>query len=350
MKKQINIAQYTITEHSEPFIIAELSGNHNQDLDLALKMIDEAAKSGAHAIKLQTYTPDTMTLDIKEGDFYISDPDSLWFGKNLYELYGKAYTPWEWHQQLFERAKAHGMVAFSSPFDKTSVDFLETLDVPCYKIASFENTDIPLIKYVASKGKPIIMSTGMASVAEISEAIEAIKSEGCEQLILLKCTSTYPASAENTNISTIPHMSSLFNCLVGLSDHTKSIGVSVASIAMGACVVEKHFVLDRSAGGVDADFSLEPSELSSLVENCHIAKKAIGEITYGGVENEEKSKKYRRSIFINRDMKAGEKLTPDNMQVLRPSTGLAPKYYELLLGRSLTHDVKRGTPLSWDIV
>jgi N-acetylneuraminate synthase len=261
----MNIGNKVVGVGQSPFLIAEMSGNHNQSLERALEIVEAAAKTGAHALKIQTYTPDTMTLDLDEREFHISDPKSLWAGTSLYKLYGQAYTPWEWHEAIFKRAKEVGIIAFSTPFDASSVDFLESLDVPCYKIASFENTDLPLIRKVAATGKPMIISTGMASIAELDDTVRAAREAGCKDLVLLKCTSTYPATADNTNILTIPHMRELFGCEVGLSDHTMGVGVSVASVALGATVIEKHFTLNRAEGGVDSSFSMEPAEMTQLV-------------------------------------------------------------------------------------
>jgi N-acetylneuraminate synthase len=346
----INIAGRLIGNDQRPFIIAELSGNHNQSLDRALALIDAAADAGADAIKLQTYTADTMTLNLNHGDFSITDKNSLWFGRSLYDLYEEAHTPWEWHEALFKKAKERGIIAFSSPFDKTSVDFLEKLDVPCYKIASFESTDLPLVRYVASKGKPMIISTGMATVSEIEETVSAAREAGCRDIILLKCTSTYPASAENTNISTIPHMGELFGCEVGLSDHTMGVGVAVASIALGASVIEKHFTLSRSDGGVDSTFSLEPKELEMLVASAINAKDAIGKVSYGPVGAENKSVQFRRSIYVVEDIKQGEELTLGNIRIIRPGYGLPPKHFDFLLGRKVKQDIQAGTALNWNLV
>ncbi len=343
---RVKIGNYVIGE-GQPFIIAELSGNHGQDLSTAISMIDAAAEAGAHAIKLQTYTPDSMTLDVESEHFRINEKDSLWHGESLHKLYARAATPYEWHKPLFEHANSKGLLAFSSPFDEHAVDFLDELDVPCFKIASFELTDIPLIKAAASKGKPLIMSTGMATLSEIEEAVKAARMAGCDQIVLLKCTSTYPASPENTNLITIPHMRDAFGCHVGLSDHTAGIGVAVASVAFGAGVIEKHFVLDRTAGGVDAEFSIEPSELKLLVEESARAWAAIGQVTYGGSLAEEKAKLYRRSIFIAQDLSAGEVLTKDNLRVVRPAYGLAPKHLETVLGKPVNCDLIKGTPLDW---
>lgn len=346
----INISDRPIGNGQRPFIIAELSGNHNQSLARALALIDAAADAGADAVKLQTYTADTMTLNLNHGDFSITDKNSLWFGRSLYDLYEEAHTPWEWHGALFQKAKDRGIIAFSSPFDKTSVDFLEELNVPCYKVASFESTDLPLVRYIASKGKPMIISTGMATVGEIEETVTAAREGGCRDLILLKCTSTYPASAANTNISTIPHMKELFGCEVGLSDHTMGVGVAIASIALGACVIEKHFTLDRSDGGVDSTFSIEPKELEILVESARSAKDAIGNISYGPVGAEKNSVQFRRSIYIVEDILCGQELTADNIRIIRPGYGLAPKHFDLMLGRKAKQDIKAGTALNWNLV
>ena len=350
MTKEIKIAGKTIGREHPPFIIAEMSGNHNQSLERALEIVEAAAKAGAHALKLQTYKPDTMTIDLDEREFHISDPGSLWKGTSLYQLYGEASTPWEWHEPIFDRARELGIVAFSTPFDDTSVEFLENLDVPCYKIASFENTDLPLIRRVASTGKPLIISTGMASIAELDDAVSAAREAGCKDLILLKCTSTYPASAQNTNILTIPHMRELFGCEVGLSDHTMGTGVAVASVALGATVVEKHFTLDRSAGGVDSTFSMEPAEMTSLVVDSEHAWRALGQISYGATEKEKKSLVFRRSIYVAEDVEVGDVLTSKNLRCIRPGLGLPPKYYDMLIGRKVNQAIKRGTPMSWDLI
>jgi pseudaminic acid synthase len=333
-----------------PFIIAEMSGNHNQSLGRALEIVESVAKGGAHALKLQTYTPDTMTLDLDEREFHISDPNNLWTGKSLYKLYGEAHTPWEWHKPIFDRARELGIVAFSTPFDDTAVDFLESLDVPCYKIASFENTDLPLIRHVAGTGKPMIISTGMASIAELDDTIRAAREAGCKDLILLKCTSTYPATAGNTNILTIPHLRELFGCEVGLSDHTMGVGVPVASVALGATVIEKHFTLNRTDGGVDSTFSMEPAEMAQLVVETERAWQALGQVSYGATEAEKKSIVYRRSLYVVQDLKAGDKLTKENVRAIRPGLGLAPKYLEVVLGRAVARDVVRGTALAWELI
>ena len=346
----IKIGSKTIGAKNSPFIIAEMSGNHNQSLDRALSIVDAAADAGADAIKLQTYTADTMTLDIKKGDFFIDDPKSLWKGQSMHDLYKLAYTPWDWHKPIIEHARSKDLLCFSTPFDETAVDFLESLEVPAYKIASFECIDLPLIKKVASTKKPLIISTGMATKVEITEAVDAARSVGCKDLILLKCTSTYPASPKNTNLNTISHMRKLFNCEVGLSDHTLGIGAAVAAVAVGASVIEKHFTLSRADGGVDSAFSLEPSELSSLVSETKRAFQALGEISYGATEAEKSSRTRRRSLYIGENMKAGEVLTAKNLRRIRPGNGLLPKYYEKLLGKKIKFDTPKGTPVSWDLI
>lgn len=348
--KEIVVLDRKIGAGSEPFIIAEMSGNHNHSLERALEIVEAVAKSGVHAMKIQTYTADTMTLNVSGEGFDIEDEGNLWKGRNLYDLYKEAYTPWEWHKPIFDRARELGIIAFSTPFDETAVDFLEELDVPLYKIASFENNDIPLIKKVAATGKPMIISTGMATVAELDETVRAAREAGCKDLILLKCTSTYPATAENTNISTIPHMRDLFNLQVGLSDHTMGTGVAVASVALGATVIEKHFTLSREDGGVDAAFSMEPDEMAALVVETERAWQAMGNVTYGATEKEQASLKFRRSIYVAKDIKAGEVFTKDNIKVIRPGYGLAPKHYERVLKMSANQDLVAGTPLSWELL
>ena len=345
----MQIANRKIGKNFPPFIIAEMSGNHNQSLDRALQIVDEVARSGADALKIQTYTPDTMTLNLAEREFYISDPKNLWAGNSLYKLYGEAHTPWEWHEAIFERARKHGIIPFSTPFDDTAIDFLENLNVPCYKISSFENTDLQLIKRVAATGKPLIISTGMASIAELGETVQAARDAGCENLVLLKCTSTYPANATNTNLLTIPHMRELFACEVGLSDHTMGIGVSVASIALGATVIEKHFTLNRSDGGVDSTFSMEPNEMAQLVREAKQAWQAIGGIEYGPTDAEKNSLLYRRSLYIVQDLRAGDVLTKENVRAIRPGLGLPTKYLSMVLGRRINKDVYCGTGLQWDL-
>jgi pseudaminic acid synthase len=339
---EFKIGNYTIGNNHKPFIIAEMSGNHNQSIERAFEIVDAAAAAGAHAIKLQTYTANTITM---KGVYTINDKNSLWDGKELHDLYKMAYTPWEWHQAIFERAKQKGILAFSSPFDETAVDFLESLNVPAYKIASFENTHHPLLIKVAQTGKPVILSTGVSSIADIDESVRVLRNAGCKDLILLKCTSTYPASPENTNLNTIPHLAQLHKCIVGLSDHTMGIGASVAAVALGARVIEKHFTLRRADGGVDSAFSLEPEELRSLVVETERAFLALGEIQYGVQKAEEKSLFFKRSIYVAEDIKAGEPFTVKNLRVIRPGDGLAPKFYNQLIGKIATKDFKKGTPL-----
>jgi pseudaminic acid synthase len=350
MSKTITIADRSIGRSYRPFIIAEMSGNHNQSLDRALAIVDAAAKSGAHALKLQTYTADTMTLNLSQDEFFIDDPNSLWSGRSLHKLYQEAYTPWEWHGPIFERARSLGMIPFSTPFDATAVDFLEQLGVPCYKIASFENTDLPLIRKVASTGKPMIISTGMATVADLDEAVRVARAAGCRDLVLLKCTSTYPAAATDTNLLTIPHMRALFDCEVGLSDHTFGIGAGIASVALGATVIEKHFTLSRADGGVDSTFSMEPAEMASLVVETERAWSALGEVRYGLTEKEQKSLIFRRSLYVAEDMAAGDALTESNLRIIRPGLGLPPKYFETLIGKRVGRAVRRGTPMNWDLL
>lgn len=331
-----------------PLIIAELSGNHNGSLGRALELVDAAADSGAHALKIQTYTADTMTLDIRDGDFLISDPRSPWHGRTLYDLYREAHTPWDWHGPIFERARARGMMAFSTPFDATAVDFLESLDVPCYKIASFENTDLPLIRKAASTGKPMIVSTGMATMGEIDAVVRAARGQGCKDLVLLKCTSSYPASPEHSNIRTIPLMRDAFGCEVGLSDHTLGIGVAVASVALGASVIEKHFTLSRADGGVDAAFSLEPTEMRALVDETHRAWQGLGLPSFGAGVAEEGSVTFRRSLYFVRDLAAGAEITHQDVRSIRPGHGVPPGEIDRVVGRKVAVAVKRGAPVSWD--
>lgn len=344
----MQILQHNISLNAPPFIIAEMSGNHNQSLDRALAIVEAAAQAGAHALKIQTYTADTMTLDLADGDFVISDPGSLWAGKTLHKLYAEAHTPWEWHAPIFARAHELGLIAFSTPFDETAVDFLETLDVPCYKIASFEMTDLPLIRKVAATGKPMIVSTGMANVAEIDETVRTARASGCRDLILLKCTSTYPATPSNTHLRTIPNLREWSGCEVGLSDHTMGIGAAVAAVALGATVIEKHFTLARADGGVDAAFSLEPEEMRALVIETERAWQALGKVSYGASEAEKKSLAFRRSLYAVCDIAAGETLTTDNVRAIRPGYGLAPKHLEHILGKTASRPLKRGTPLTWE--
>lgn len=333
-----------------PFIIAEMSGNHNQSLERALKIVDAAADAGADAIKLQTYTADTMTININKNEFFIDDPNCLWYGKSLYELYQEAYTPWEWHEPIFKRAAERGIVAFSTPFDETAVDFLESLNVPMYKISSFENTDLPLIKRVAQTGKPMIISTGMASISDIDDMVRTAKDNGCTDLTLLKCTSAYPADASECNLKTIPHLREMTDCNVGLSDHTLGIGVAIAAVVMGATVIEKHFTLSRSEGGVDSAFSLEPNELKLLVENTRLASKSLGSVSYDLNKSEESSKIFKRSMYVVKDLKKGDTLTRENIKSIRPGYGLSLKYYDSIIGKKIRSDIKAGTPVDWCLI
>lgn len=329
-----------------PFIIAEMSGNHNQSLERALHIVEAAADAGADAIKIQTYTADTMTIESSDSQFLINDTNSLWNGSNLYELYKQAYTPWEWHKPIFELASKLGLICFSSPFDETAVDYLETLGAPLYKISSFENNHLPLIRKAASTGKPLIISTGLASVAEIDECVKTARAAGCNQLSLLKCTSTYPASPESTNINTVPHMRDLFACNVGISDHTLGIGVAIASVALGASIIEKHFTLSRDDGGVDSAFSLEPKELKAL---CHEAKRAwqsLGEVFYGATNSENNSMIFRRSIYAVQDIRVGDVFSTENIRIIRPGYGLHPREYDRIIGKMSTKSFKRGEPLA----
>jgi N-acetylneuraminate synthase len=346
----MKIAHIEIGRHKPPLVIAEMSGNHNQSLERALNIVEVAASTGAQMLKLQTYTPDTMTLDVSEGDFFISDEKSLWKGRTLYDLYKVAYTPWEWHAPIMQRAKELGMLCISTPFDESSLEFLESLGVPAYKVASFENADLPLIRKVAATGKPLIISTGMATLAELDETVRAARQAGCKDLVLLKCTSTYPATPENTNVATIPHMRDLFGCEIGLSDHTMGIGASVAAVALGATVIEKHFTLLRADGGVDSTFSLEPEEMRQLVDETLRAWQSLGTVQYGPTAAELASLKFRRTLYIARDMAEGEVLTVENLRRVRPGMGLAPKYFEALLGRKINRAARKGTPVSWDLI
>lgn len=346
----MKIADRPIDADHPPYLIAEMSANHNGSLERALAIVDAAADAGADAIKLQTYTADTMTLDCDAPGFRIADPASLWNGRHLHDLYHEAHLPWEWHGPIFARAEKRGIHCLSSPFDASAVAFLEGLGTPAYKIASFELVDLPLIRCVARTGKPMIMSTGMATPAEIDEAVRTARAAGNDQLVLLKCTSTYPATPENTNIATIPHLAAMTGCAVGLSDHTMGCGVSVAATALGAVLIEKHFTLDRVDGGVDSEFSMEPAELAQLRVETLRAWQAVGQVSYGDVPAEEGSRTFRRSLYIARDLEAGEVLDETALRAIRPGFGLAPRHYEALLGQRVARDVKRGTPASWDLI
>ncbi|HUY68428.1 MAG TPA: pseudaminic acid synthase [Alphaproteobacteria bacterium] len=352
----LSIAGRTIGAEHRPYLIAEMSGNHNQSLERAFAIIDAAAKAGADAVKLQTYTADTLTLDSHAEGFVIRDPQSLWNGRQLYELYREAHTPWDWHKPLMERAAGHGMACFSTPFDDTAVDFLESLDVPAYKVASFECTHLPLIRKIAATGKPMIISTGMATREEIMEAVQTARATGCRDIVLLKCTSTYPASPENTNIRTIPDLCEMSGCEVGLSDHTMGCGAALAAVALGAVVIEKHFTLRRADGGVDSAFSMEPEELELLRRESEKAWLSLGKITYGGSEAEQKSKAFRQSLYIAEDVKPGDRLVLGaagklgNLRIVRPGFGLPPKCADQVVGRTVKRAAKAGTPLSWDLL
>lgn len=325
-----------------------MSGNHNQSLDRALELVNAAAASGAHALKLQTYTADTITLPRRGGDFQIQDSGSLWSGQNLHDLYTKAHTPWEWHLPIMERAAQKGMLCFSSPFDETAVDFLDEINVPAFKIASFENNHLPLIRKAASKGKPLILSTGMASLADLERAVKTAREAGCKELVLLKCTSSYPSTPQNTNIRTIPHLRDLFGVQVGLSDHTMGVGVAVASVALGATVIEKYFTLSRADGGVDSAFSLEPHELAALVCETKRAWEALGEVSYGPTESERNSMVFRRSIYVASNIVAGDVFSDENLRIVRPGHGAPPWLLDQLLGRVSRKDYAAGTALSLD--
>lgn len=343
---EFQIGNRLIGNNHKPFIIAEMSGNHNQSLDRALALVKAAAEAGAHALKLQTYTADTITINQRGGLFDITDPDSLWYGKNLYELYQEAHTPWAWHKEIFDYAQSLGMLAFSSPFDETAVDFLEELNVPAYKIASFESNHFPLLKKVAQTGKPILISSGASKLNELYESIQYLKANGAKDIVIFKCTSTYPATPENTNLNTIPVFQSIFeDCVIGLSDHTMGIGAAVAAMALGARVIEKHFTLRRADGGVDSAFSLEPEELKALVVESERAFLALGKVQLDTQKAEEKSRQFKRSIYVVKDIEAGEPFTEENIRVIRPGDGLEPKYWEQLIGKISLHDLKKGNPL-----
>ncbi len=334
-----------------PFIIAEMSGNHNQSLERAKEIIKEASNCGVNAIKFQTYTADTLTLNQRGGMFEIKDENSLWKGKNLYELYKMAYTPWEWHKELFDFANKLGLIAFSSPFDETSVDFLESLNVPLYKIASFENNHHPLLAKVAKTGKPVIMSTGISNIFDIQESVNVLRENGCKNITILKCTSTYPASPENTNLNTIPVFKKLFpDCNIGLSDHTMGIGVSIASVGLGATVIEKHFTIRRSDGGVDSAFSMEPHEMKLLVDEAKKASLALGSIQLNVQDSEKNSLIFKRSIYVSHNINKGELFTEENIRVVRPGNGLHPRNYKLIIGKKAKKDLKSGTPFSQDYI
>ena len=346
----LKVSDHLVGSAYRPFVAAEMSGNHNGDLGRALAIVDAIAESGAQAVKLQTYTADTITIDSDEPAFRISGGHELWGGRKLYDLYAEASTPWEWHAPIFERARSHGLVAFSSPFDDSAVALLEDLDVPVYKIASLEIGDIPLLRTVARTGKPVILSTGAANVSDIDLAVTTIRAEGNDQIAVLGCTSNYPASPAETNLRSIPVLRETWDVVPGLSDHTKGIGVSVAAVAFGAAILEKHVTLQRADGGVDSDFSLEPQELKALVEESESAWLALGTTHIGPTAGEAESQRLRRSLFVVEDVRTGDLVTPANVRSIRPTGGLEPRLLDLVLGRTFTSDVARGTPLSWDVI
>lgn len=350
MRKPIKISNRSIGSDFPPFIIAEMSSNHNHSLQRAIKIVEAAAKSGVQAIKLQTYTADTLTLNENRKEFIIGNSKSPWKGLSLYKLYKKAYTPWNWHKPIFKRCQELGLIYFSTPFDEKAVDFLESLNVPAYKIASFENTHIPLIRKVASTKKPIFISTGMATAAELDEAISVARKFGSKDIILLKCTSTYPAIPADSNLLTIPHMKQLFGTEVGISDHTLGIGVSVAAVALGATAIEKHFTLSREDGGLDATFSIEPEEMKHLVEESYRAWQSLGSVFYGILKSERPSRLYRRSLYVGKNIKIGEVFTSDNVKIIRPGLGLPPRYYDAIIGKRARKNIKKGIPLQWSHV
>lgn len=345
---QIEIAGRPIGVDHPPYLIAELSANHNGKLETALRIIEEAKKAGADAVKLQTYKPDTITINCDAEDFKIKG--GLWDGRTLYDLYQEAHMPWEWHKPLFEHARKLGITIFSSPFDNTAIDLLEDLNVPAYKIASFEAVDLPLIRYAASTGKPMIISTGMADAEEIAEAIEAARDCGCKKLAILHCVSGYPAPAEDYNLHIIPDMIKRFGMVTGLSDHTLDNTTAIASVALGASIIEKHFTLDRNGGGPDDSFSLEPADLAALCHDARTVWNAMGSVNYGQKMSERANVKFRRSLYVVSDLAVGDVLTPANVRSIRPGSGIAPKFLDQVLGKRASRAIKRGTPLSWDIV
>jgi N-acetylneuraminate synthase len=350
MNSTFQVNGVTVGAGQRPYVVAEMSGNHNGSLDTALALVDAAAVAGAHAIKLQTYTADTMTVDVQHPRFRISKGHDLWSGEYLYQLFQRAHTPWEWHEAIFERARQHGLTPFSSPFDRTAVDLLEKLDAPMYKIASSEITDLPLVRLVASTGKPVIISTGMASVQEIAAAVEAAQGAGCTDLVVLSCTASYPAPPEQTNLRRIPVLAETFRVPIGLSDHTLGIGVPIASVAFGACLIEKHLTLDREDKGVDSAFSLEPRELAALVVESERAWQALGTTHIGPTEAEQESLRFRRSLYVVADVRAGDVVTEENVRSIRPTGGLAPDAIGTVLGRTFRSDAAKGTPLTWDLI
>jgi N-acetylneuraminate synthase len=350
MNQSFTVGGIEVGVGRQPYIVAEMSGNHNGSLDRALALVDAVADAGAHAIKLQTYTADTLTVNVDHPRFRISGGHDLWSGEHLYQLFERAHTPWEWHEEIFERARARGLTAFSSPFDPTAVELLEKLDAPLYKIASSEIVDLPLIRLVATTGKPMIISTGMASVTEISAAVDAARSGGCTDLVLLACTASYPAPPEESHLRRLPVLADVFDVPVGLSDHTLGIGAPVAAVALGACLIEKHVTLDRGDGGVDSAFSLEPTEVRALVVESRRAWQSLGGSRIGPTEAERESLRFRRSLFVVEDVRAGDPVTTANVRSIRPAGGLAPDAISTVLGRTFRQDAAKGTPMSWDLI
>ncbi len=346
----MNFEKLQIGTNFAPFIIAEMSGNHNGSVEQALNIVKAIKQTGASALKLQTYRAETMTLDIKKPPFLITDPKSLWSGENLFSLYKKAATPWEWHQEIFELARSLDLICFSTPFDPQAVELLEKLNCPLYKVASFEIVDLELLKVIAQTKKPVIVSTGMSTLNEISMAVETLQKYGAPECALLKCTSSYPAKESDSNLKTMSELSNIFNCPVGLSDHTLGIGAAIASIALGGCIIEKHMTLKRSDGGVDSQFSLEPSEFQSMVLECQRAKAALGNVFFGPTESEKPSLIFRRSIFIVEDLKSGDVLTKENTKSIRPGNGLHPHFYQDIIGLKVNKNIEKGTPLSWEFL
>lgn len=348
--RSIHVGAHTVDAHHRPFVVAEMSGNHNGDLGRALAIVDAVAESGAQALKLQMYRADTITIDADGPAFRVSQGHELWGGKNLYQLYEEAHTPWEWHAPIFERAREHGLVPFSSPFDGTAVDLLEGLDVELYKIASLEIGDLALLRRVARTGKPMVISTGAASVSDVDTAVRTIRAEGNDQVVILACTSSYPASPTESNLRSIPVIRDTFDVVVGLSDHTKGIGAAVAGVALGACLIEKHVTLARADGGVDSDFSLEPHELAALATETEVAWQALGEVRLDPTAGEAESRRLRRSLYVVADVRAGDRVTEDNVRSIRPAGGLEPVHLDVVLGRTFRADAARGTALTWDLV
>ena len=346
----MKIGKYKISRQSHPLIVAEMSGNHNKSLDRAMMLVEQAAKSGAHMLKLQTYTADTLTINSEKKDFQILSEDSLWKGNTLHSLYDEAHTPWEWTEKIIKRCNELDIICFSTPFDETAVDFLEKLNVPAYKIASYENVHLPLIRKVAKTKKPIIISTGLASISEIEDAVNVLKEENCDQFALLKCTSAYPASPENSNVLTIPDLRKKFNCEVGLSDHTVGIGAALAAISHGATIVEKHFTLDRQKGGEDSEFSIEPLELSNLVKMAKQLWQSLRDTSWERDAEEVENRKFRRSIYFVENMKKGDHVTRHNVRKIRPGFGLPAKYFEDIIGKRVVRDVLKGDRVSWDLL